>query len=214
MSVGGSERAATRWSQTALHGELGRLIDWEALGRLGFEPSTACFAPGPGDPVFGFAECKAACCDQVARTSLGLCWRCDQLWQKTEPGAGFEAFCQTVPGRVRHRRSGALCRVCRTPGHERPVRAHGLCAACEQAMAKRGQSPDEYVAGDEEFPPALPRPSFGRCLVATCTRFAWRARPPCANSTTGNGTVLAGPREPRSAAGARGSARSTVTAGS
>ena len=177
MSPGGSERAATRWSQPAPHGELGRLIDWEALGRLGFEPSTACFAPGPGDPVFGFTECKAACCDQVAKTSLGLCWRCDQLWQKTEPGAGFEAFCETVPDRVRHRRSGALCRVCRTPGHERPVRAHGLCAACEQAMAKRGQSPDEYVAGDEEFPAALPRPSFGRCLVATCTRFAWRARP-------------------------------------
>jgi hypothetical protein len=103
MSVGGSERAATRWSRPAPQGELGRLIDWEALGRLGFEPSTASFAPGPGDPVFGFAECKAACCDQVAKTSLGLCWRCDQLWQKTEPGVGFEAFCQTVPGRVRHR---------------------------------------------------------------------------------------------------------------
>ena len=44
-------------------------------------------------------------------------------------------------------------------------------------MAKRGQSPDEYVAGDEEFPPAIPRPSFGPCLVASCTRFAWRARP-------------------------------------
>ena len=37
---------------------------------------------------------------------------------------------------------------------------------------------------------------------------------PCANSTTRNGTVLAGPREPRSVAGAPGSARSTVTAGS
>ena len=177
MSLGGSQRAAARWSQPTPQSELGRLIDWEALGRLGLDISAACFAPDPGDPVFGFTECKAACCDQVAKTSLGLCWRCDQLWQKTEPGADFEAFCETVPDRVRHRRSAALCRVCRTPGHERPVRAHGLCAACENAMAKRGQSPDEYVAGDEEFPPATPRPSFGRCLVATCTRFAWRARP-------------------------------------
>ena len=77
MSPGGSERAATRRSQTAPGGELGRLIDWEALGRLGFEPGTACFAPGPGDPIFGFTECKAACCDQVAKTSLGLCWHRD-----------------------------------------------------------------------------------------------------------------------------------------
>ena len=73
MSLDGSQKA-TRWDyEPAPHGKLGRLIDWEALGRLGFDPSTACFAPGPGDPVFGFTECKAACCDQVAKTSLGLC---------------------------------------------------------------------------------------------------------------------------------------------
>jgi len=174
MTLGGSETTAARWSRPARQGGLGGLIDWETLRRLGLDISTACFAPDPGDLVFGFTACKAACCDQVAKTSLGLCWRCAQLWQKTEPGADFEAFCETVPERLRHRRSAALCRVCRTPGHERPVRAHGLCAACENAMAKRGQSPDEYVAGDEEFPPAIPRPSFGRCLVATCTRFAWR----------------------------------------
>ncbi len=50
MSLGGSERAATRWNQPAPQGELGRLIGWEALGRLGLDISTACFAPGPGDP--------------------------------------------------------------------------------------------------------------------------------------------------------------------
>lgn len=177
MSGGSAERVTRSSVPPTPEGELRRLIDWAALAQLGFDPEAECFAPHADDPIFGFVECKAACCDQVARTSLGLCWRCEQFWQKAQPGADFEWFCETVPDRVRHRRSAALCRVCRTLGHERPVRAHGLCAACENMMAKRGQSPDQYVAGDEQFPPATPRPSFGRCLVATCTRFAWRGRP-------------------------------------
>lgn len=160
------------------HDGLRAAVDWELLGRLGFDPDRDCFAPDADDPVFGFMECRAANCDQVARTSLGLCWRCDQFWKRQRPGADFERFCQQVPDRLRHRRGeAALCRVCRTPGHERPVRAHGLCAACENTAAKRGQSADEFVLGDDQFPPAEPRPSFGRCAVATCTRFAWRARP-------------------------------------
>jgi integrase len=169
-----ASRSSTAW---APQDELGRLIDWAALGRLGFDASTGCFAPDADDPVFGFSECKAASCDQVAITSLGLCWRCDQFWRKAEPRADFERFCETAPERLRYRRTAALCRVCRTPGHERPVHCHGLCAACDNAIAKRGQSPDEYVVGDEQFPPATPRLSFGRCLVSTCSRFAWRARP-------------------------------------
>ena len=177
MSVGGSETAARSSAAPAPQQQLDGLIDWAVLGQLGYDPSAGVFAPAAGDPVFGFTECKAVSCDQVAKTSLGLCWRCDQLWRKEEPGADFERFCERVPERVRRRRTAALCRGCRTPGHERPVRAHGLCAACEKTMAKRGQSPEEYVAGDHEFPPAAPRPSFGRCQVATCTRFAWRARP-------------------------------------
>jgi integrase len=178
MSIlGGTERAPRSSATPAPEDALHRLIDWGAMGQLGYDPGAGVFAPDADDPVFGFKECKASSCDQVAKTALGLCWRCDQLWQKTEPGADFERFCETVPERLRHRRTASLCRVCRTPGHERPVRAHGLCAGCENTMAKRGQSPDEYVAGDAEYPPAAPRPSFGRCQVATCTRFAWRARP-------------------------------------
>lgn len=157
---------------------LGSSIDWGLLARLGYDPTTAVFAPDAADPVFGYVECKAAACDQVARTRLGLCGRCDQLWKKAGPQTNFRAFCGSAPGPLRQRRiATVLCAVCRTPGHERPVRAHGLCAACEAAMAKRGQSAEEYVDGDGEFPAATPRPSFGRCEVATCTRFAWRARP-------------------------------------
>ncbi|MGH8919472.1 MAG: hypothetical protein ACRD0H_14275, partial [Actinomycetes bacterium] len=154
------------------------MIDWAALARLGFDPGTALFAPGAEDPVFGFVVCRAASCDQVVHSgSLGLCWRCGQLWQKAGHGADFEVFCATVPGRVRHSRGGALCRVCRTPGHERPVRSHGLCTMCSKTMADRGQSPDEYVSGDAEYEAAVPRPAFGRCLVEVCDRWAWRNRP-------------------------------------
>jgi hypothetical protein len=83
-------------STSAEKDELTSLIDWGLLGRLGFDPKRECFAPDADDPVFGFAECKAAICDQVARTSLGLCWRCDQLWQEEQP-----PVCQ---GDVRHLR--------------------------------------------------------------------------------------------------------------
>ena len=153
------------------------MIDWAALGRLGFDPGMALFAPGAQDPVFGFVVCRAASCDQVVHGgSLGLCWRCGQLWQKAGQGADFEVFCATVPGRTRHNRGGALCRVCRTPGHERPVRSHGLCTMCSKTMANRGQSPDEYVNGDAEYEAAVPRPAFGRCLVTVCDRWAWRSR--------------------------------------
>ena len=153
------------------------LVDWDLLARLGYDPGTGVFAPDAEDPVFGFTVCKAAGCEQVAKTSLGLCWRCDQHWKQAGPGVDFASFCKSAPERVCWRRTAALCAVCRTPGHERPVRAHGLCAACDNAMAKRGQTPEEYIFGDDEFPPAEPRPSFGRCAVATCTRFAWRASP-------------------------------------
>jgi hypothetical protein len=179
MNRGSAERA-TRFPEASVpeDEQLGRLIDWAALERLGFDPDMALFAPHQEDPVFGFAVCRAASCDQVVHSgSLGLCWRCGQLWQKAVPGTDFERFCATVPGRAHHSRGGALCRVCRAPGHERPVRSHGLCSMCSKAMADRGQSPEEYVSGDEEHGPAVPRPSFGRCLVAVCDRWAWRSRP-------------------------------------
>ena len=175
VNGGRAERAGRPSEALVPEEELRSVIDWAALGRLGFAPGVALFAPGAEDPVFGFAVCRAASCDQVVHSgSLGLCWRCGQLWQKAGQGADFEVFCATVPGRTRHNRGGALCRVCRTPGHERPVRSHGLCTMCSKAMANRGQSPDEYVNGDAEYEAAVPRPAFGRCLVTVCDRWAWR----------------------------------------
>jgi integrase len=44
-------------------------------------------------------------------------------------------------------------------------------------MGQRGQSIAAYLEGDNEFPAAVPRPSFGRCKVVACDRLAEGARP-------------------------------------
>ena len=215
VNGGRAERAGRPSEALVPEEELRSVIDWAALGRLGFAPGVALFAPGAEDPVFGFAVCRAASCDQVVHSgSLGLCWRCGQLWQKAGQGADFEVFCATVPGRTRHNRGGALCRVCRTPGHERPVRSHGLCTMCSKAMANRGQSPDEYVNGDAEYEAAVPRPAFGRCLVTVCDRWAWRSRPALCEAHDETWLAASGRREARSGSGAPASAASTAGRGS
>jgi hypothetical protein len=58
--------------------------------------------------------------------------------------------------------SEELCLVCRTPGHERPARAGGLCDMCARTARGRGQAVNAYIDGGGGFPPACPRPSFGR----------------------------------------------------
>jgi integrase len=88
---------------------------------------------------------------------------------------GFTAWA-SVPSRTRPV-GGGLCLVCRTAGHQRPVRGNGLCTACLAAARDRGQTVAGYVAGDEHFPPARPRPSFGICAAVTCARLAHRAAP-------------------------------------
>lgn len=41
---------------------------------------------------------------------------------------------------------------------------------CEGGARRRGQTFEAYVSGDDRWPPAKPRPSFGTCDVACCTR--------------------------------------------
>jgi integrase len=153
------------------------LVDWDALGRRGWHPDREVFAPLAEDPVFGFARCLTARCDQVAhRPGLGLCPRCRKRWQAQAPGTGFEEFCAAAPGPARPA-GGGLCLVCRTPGHERPVRGGGLCVSCMSAARDHGQTVAAYVGGDAHYPPARPRPSFGPCRVGACVRWAQRAEP-------------------------------------
>ena len=153
------------------------LVDWALLARRGYDASAEVFTPEREDPLFGYKVCEVVACEQLAEGRLRLCWRCEQHWKQAGPGVSFASFCHDAPGPLRRRRGDALCTVCRAPGHERPVHTNGLCISCYQTMAKRGQTPEEYIAGDDEFPPAVPRPSFGRCSVTICSRFAWRGSP-------------------------------------
>ena len=157
--------------------DLRLLIDWDELRRRGWDAGREVFAPRSEDPVFGFAWCACANCDQVAHhRGLGLCRRCQTGWELSPPGVSFEEFCQRAPTRIRPV-GGGLCLVCRTPGHQRPVRGAGLCTACMAAAHDRGQSVAAYVAGDTQFPPARPRPTFGTCGARVCVRLAHRADP-------------------------------------
>jgi hypothetical protein len=70
-----------------------------------------------------------------------------------------------------------LCLVCRTPGHERPARAGGLCDICARTARGRDQAVKAYIDGAPGFPPASPRPSFGRCAVIACERWAHKREP-------------------------------------
>ncbi len=161
------------------------LIDWQALRRLGWDPGRQLFAPACGDPVFGFAECRTVSCDQVSATSrFGLCDRCLGRWRQSPAGTTVEEFCHSEPARPA-KLTHALCLVCRTPGHERPVHYHerpvhyqGLCGACASSMGQRGQSVTEYINGDYQYGPAAPRASFGRCEAAACQP-SWAARFVC-----------------------------------
>ena len=67
---------------------------------------------------------------------------------------------------VRSENPERLCLVCRTPGHERPAAAHGLCYSCLSQAGNRGQSVEAYIAGDERWPAARPRETFGMCRMA------------------------------------------------
>ncbi len=158
-------------------GGLGSLIDWAALAERGWEPAALVFAPHADDAVFGFASCAAVGCDQmVRRGGDGLCHRCRRSRDRSATAVSLEALGATTTTGTR-RSGGGLCLVCRTPGHERPVRGGGLCTACMAAAGDHGQTVAAYVAGDDHFPAARPRRSFGRCAAVVCVRWAHRGDP-------------------------------------
>jgi len=157
---------------------LAALIDWPALASLGWDPARVVFSPRPDDPVFGLAECKVTGCDDWRATNRwGLCYRCLARWRRSGPGTSLEDFCALAPPPGPSRSGPGLCVICRTPGHERPQHWQGLCASCTTSMLQRGQSRAEYIEGDGQFAPASPRPSFGKCQVVACQRWAHHREP-------------------------------------
>lgn len=153
---------------------LDALVDWAGLGRLGWDATREVFAPAADDVLFGFSECATFGCERIAGAS-GRCRRCAARQRRRSKVPGVEELDgQAAPITVR---GDGLCALCCIPGHERPARSGGLCRACVSALGERGQSVAAYLDGDDEFPPAIPRPSFGRCEVAACERWADRGGP-------------------------------------
>ncbi len=84
---------------------------------------------------------------------------------RAHPDGALDGFLAEVT-QVRSENPKRLCLVCRTPGHERPAAAHGLCYSCLSQAGNRGQSVEAYIVGDERWPLARPRDTFGMCRMA------------------------------------------------
>lgn len=98
-----------------------------------------------------------------------LCNACYKEWVKqNQPDLEtWEYFPYRGRG-VSSRIEQPLCKICCTPGHERPAESSGLCYVCLRTMRKKQQRVDEFTRD----PANVPRASFGRCATASCDRWA------------------------------------------
>ncbi len=184
--------------------ELARLrarVDLKALVARGWDPERRVFMPPADDPLFGYQSCQRRGCPRAgsydrART-LGLCDQCARNYlarlrgYRSAPLTLEEFKAMPMLRLAQAEREQQLCLVCRTPGHERAAQASGLCSECSRMRHDRGQTIEAFVNGDDRYPPAWPRRTFGRCLVHRCQRWAttderlcgvcrrrWRKHPP------------------------------------
>ena len=148
--------------------QLARTLDLETLTNLGWDSLTSVFTPDPQHPLLGWRVCPVKDCGGEGRQSDGLCTTCAVAFE-AEEHSDFATFC-TRGVDPKRRRPPGLCLVCRTAGHERPVAHQGLCNSCAHLRRQRGQSVRGYVHGDERYPPARARPSFGHCPARSCQR--------------------------------------------
>jgi len=149
--------------------QVAELVDLDVLVARGLDMSRLRFVPVPSDSLFGYARCPVRGCVNVTEhTPTSLCRRCQHRygrWQRASDGGGLECFLVEVT-QTRSENLERLCLVCRTPGHERPAAAQGVCYSCLRQARNRGQSVEAYVAGDEQWPSATPRATFGLCRMA------------------------------------------------
>lgn len=158
-------------------------VDLRMLIGRGSDPQARVFAPAADDPLFGYHSCERTGCPRAGQMdrsrALGLCDVCPRNYlQRREGKRGpvpmtleqFKAF--PVRRVAQADREEQLCLVCCTPGHERAARNHGLCPECNRLRFDRRQTIEAFVAGDERWPPAVPRKGFGRCMVDGCRRWA------------------------------------------
>jgi integrase len=165
--------------------ELSRLkakVDMAMLVRRGWHPELRVFEPPADDPLFGYHACERDRCPRAGASdrarALGLCDPCTRDYLGRARGTrGVPVTLEQFKARPMLRLAQAereqhLCLVCCTPGHQRSAQTNGLCSECSRMRHARGQTVDAFLAGDDRFPPAPPRCSFGRCLVDGCSRWA------------------------------------------
>jgi len=145
-------------------------IDYPLLVSVGWDPTTQTLAPDREHPLLGYPVCRVAGCELEAWDPGGLCTGCRDRF-RASGGADVEAFCKAGASR-KNRTRDRRCLVCRVVRFERPVGTNDLCLSCDGQRRRRQQSVRAYVDGDDEHPPATPRPTLGTCTVASCQRLA------------------------------------------
>lgn len=166
------ELAAIARPAARSRGRLPDLIDWDLLASFGYDDATRIINPPDDHRVFGRTRCVVAGCDYIRWTPRGdlMCGGCRWARKRAKDD---EASAADLLARRRPASGNALCLVCRTPGHERPAGgASPLCRSCNALRALRRQTVDAYVAGDDRYPAAEPRETYGVCRAARCRRWA------------------------------------------
>ena len=179
MTTAAPRRGALR--RALRDGELGRLsaaLEIERLVGLGWDPERQVFSPDEDHPLLGYFRCPVVGCGNEGTSDEHLCAGCTTR-RNGQRHLDLEEFCAAGPG-PGARLAPSMCLVCRLPGAERPSgSSSGLCASCESVRVSRRQSVEEFLSGDDRYPPARPRASYGTCIVEACERLAAHASRLC-----------------------------------
>ena len=131
------------------------------LVRAGWSPEAQTLTPVCGDPLLSLKECAAAdCAASTVHQWADLCRTCRKRWEASE--LAWEDFlAQPCGARPRGDRP-CLVAGCPRPGES----SERLCATHTWQRQRHRDLPVEQWAARPEVGPL---PSFGTCIVASCT---------------------------------------------
>jgi hypothetical protein len=150
---------------------LAAAVNMTLLVALGWDPAREVLTPDAGHRLLGYEVCAVAGCGSEAWCRDRLCGGCTTRRAKAPDQPLGEFLSAGISGR---RPGERLCAVCHLPGTSRPAGANGLCLSCDRVRQARHQSVAGFMAGDDSFAPASPRPSLGICAAFSCGRLVAR----------------------------------------